>query len=265
MCIAIYKPQGIKTPSLDILEQCWYKNPDGAGFALANTDQSKNYSYIIHKGYMTFKDFEKAYRSYDLEHEQGEIFFHFRIATHGGVKAGNCHPFPITADKKILQAKHVLSNSVLMHNGVLPITPSDKAISDTMELCKRLSTLGTNYIKAMTFLDEFIGSNKIAVMHKGETKLFGAWQELDGVFYSNMLWEKINYFDYYDYYDEPMEIEANETEELLLMDNLCPDCGFELVNDLETRYCERCNIIWTKREQTKKNRPKKKSSKLSPQ
>ena len=34
MCVAIYKPENIQTPSLDTLKKCWDANPDGAGFAL---------------------------------------------------------------------------------------------------------------------------------------------------------------------------------------------------------------------------------------
>ena len=34
MCVAIYKPANVKTPSLDTLKRCWDANPDGAGFAL---------------------------------------------------------------------------------------------------------------------------------------------------------------------------------------------------------------------------------------
>ena len=80
MCVAIYKPAGIETPSLDTLKQCWDANPDGAGFALRTEGE---YSIGIHKGYMTWKQFVAAYEKYRLADFTGDLLLHFRIATHG--------------------------------------------------------------------------------------------------------------------------------------------------------------------------------------
>ena len=51
MCVAIYKPENVQTPSLDTLKRCWDANPDGAGFALLTGGDK--YAIEIHKGYMT--------------------------------------------------------------------------------------------------------------------------------------------------------------------------------------------------------------------
>ena len=62
MCVAIYKPENIQTPSLDTLKKCWEANPDGAGFALFTGGDK--YAIEIHKGYMTWKQFVTAYKKY---------------------------------------------------------------------------------------------------------------------------------------------------------------------------------------------------------
>ena len=35
MCIIAIKPAGVKLPADTTLENCWYNNPDGAGFMYA--------------------------------------------------------------------------------------------------------------------------------------------------------------------------------------------------------------------------------------
>lgn len=61
MCVAVYKPANVKTPSLDTLKRCWDANPDGAGFALRTGGDE--YAIEIHKGYMTWKQFKAAFEN----------------------------------------------------------------------------------------------------------------------------------------------------------------------------------------------------------
>lgn len=210
MCVAIYKPQNVDLPSLETFKKCWNTNPDGAGVMYENEPTAK-YCYTIRKGFMTFSDFEKVYNELKTQKEKA-MFFHFRIATHGGVTAGNTHPFPISQDITLLQHTYVLSNNVMIHNGVLPITPRLDTISDTAELAIRLSKNGLHKnLKAVKNLFEgFIGTNKIAIANERGIVLLGEWIEIEGVYFSNENWKspKIytawnfqNYYDYDDYDD----------------------------------------------------------------
>ena len=138
MCVAIYKPANVKTPSLDTLKRCWDANPDGAGFALRTGGDE--YAIEIHKGYMTWKQFKAAFEKYRLADFAGNLLLHFRIATHGGISPGNTHPFSLTGDVKLLKHTNVRTNYALIHNGMLPINPEGD-ISDTMEFCRKLAPL----------------------------------------------------------------------------------------------------------------------------
>lgn len=64
---------------------------------------------------------------------ESRVIFHARLATHGAVSRGNCHPFEI----KIKRSKH---SAYLFHNGCLPLgSPGDKGRSDSAHLAELLS------------------------------------------------------------------------------------------------------------------------------
>ena len=237
MCVAIYKPASIPTPDLKTLKACWEANPDGAGFAMY-----KNGSIEIHKGFMNWKAFEKAFKKYGLSTFSGPLLLHFRIATHGNICKGNTHPFLISNSKSVLQNTNLtcLESECLIHNGVLPITPSDKTISDSMELCKRLSRFDSTS-KALDLLDEFLGSNKIAIMeHSGTVRLFGDWIDVGGVWFSNLIWQ---------YFDETNKLHQSIKYEELFnpCGEVCPYCESKNVfkdNTYNDFYCEDCGSAW---------------------
>lgn len=110
MCLAIYKPSKV-LPDWEALEEGFRSNSHGAGFAVIENGRAE-----IHKGYFKFADFEKAFR----KHADKQALIHFRLATHGTRDAAMCHPFTVTEE------------TVMIHNGVLPIdTSEDKQKSDT--------------------------------------------------------------------------------------------------------------------------------------
>ncbi len=229
MCVAIYKPQNVPTPNLDILKACWEANPDGAGFAFVK-DRVE-----IHKGFMEWQEFVKAYDKYNLANYQGELLIHFRVATHGGVCGGNTHPFPLTNDVSLLQSVDVLSNYALIHNGILPITPSQKNISDTMELCKKLANGKFAIPQIMNLLDDLIGNNKIAIMTNKEVYLAGNWKNLNGVYFSNLNWD---YFYQDDFFATPFELE-------FLEQGYCPNCDDVVERYDKEYYCPNCESLWS--------------------
>ena len=136
MCVAIYKPKGIAAASLERLEDCWYANPDGAGLAWRC---GGNYPIHIEKGFMSWDEFSSYWKNAKIAEHDGDLFIHFRITTHGGTVPGNTHPFPISNDDKSLKTLSSNSKYALMHNGVLPIDPDNKNISDTMMLSKLIA------------------------------------------------------------------------------------------------------------------------------
>jgi predicted glutamine amidotransferase len=237
---------------MEILQECWNSNPDGAGFALINQHKGKNFAFEIHKGFMTWDSFVKAFIKLNLANYEGDLFLHFRISTHGGVCQGNTHPFPITEDKKILKATSVLTDTVLMHNGVLPITPIDKEISDTMQLVKYLAEMPTHYTQALTMLEPFLGTNKIALATPKEIKLYGEWQKQDGVYYSNMNWQHLLYKD------DSYQLYATKQELHFLKQDTCPNCGYNVYRDFNGYYCDTCGILWREKEKTQKYHQKTK-------
>ena len=229
MCVAIYKPAGVETPSLDTLKQCWDANPDGAGFAMRTDGE---YSIEIHKGYMTWKQFITAYKKYHLADFAGGLLLHFRIATHGGISPGNTHSFSLTQDIRLLKHTNVRTNYALIHNGMFPIKPEGD-ISDTMEFCRRLAPLYHNIPAALNLLEGMAGNNKIAIMTRDKVHLFGEWETIDGVYFSNLLW------------DWPEEFYLPTRKELRRLNKgNCPYCDGKIIPEDDLFYCPACGDVW---------------------
>ena len=230
MCVAIYKPENVQTPSLDTLKKCWEANPDGAGFALLTGGDK--YAIEIHKGYMTWKQFKAAFEKYRLADFAGDMLLHFRIATHGGISPGNTHPFSLTKDVKLLKHTNVRTNYALIHNGILPIKPKGD-ISDTMEFCRRMAPLYQNIPSAFNLIEGMTGNNKIAVMTRERVHLFGQWECVKGVYFSNLLW------------DWQEEFFPRTREELqLLNQGYCPYCDGRIIREDDLFYCPECGEAW---------------------
>lgn len=172
MCILIVKPAGVKVPSMQIFENCFWANKDGAGFAY-----SDGRKLTLSKGHMKLQDFKTALT------DAGDLtkypaIFHFRIATHGTVKPANTHPF------------NVNDRMVAGHNGILRITPKgDLTDSETFfkYVCAPvLETCPLYSDEFSTMVSALIDSSKLAFLtDKGDIKMFGKFEEEDGVFYSN--------------------------------------------------------------------------------
>ena len=245
MCVIVAKPQGIKLPNIDTLMDCFDTNPDGAGFMVANGKTVE-----IRKGFMKFDDFIDALDEYGDVTERS-VVMHFRIKTHGDVKPGLCHPFPVTDDHEKLSATKISSRVAVAHNGVISGMPTNKDTSDTMSYIakviaplRRLTEDFMHNDNALDIMDSTVGSKLCFLDNSGDIVTIGNFSEIDGVLYSNL--NHLNTFyryssykndvwaPYYaDFYSKYEDEDALWNEEQALINQLpfvaCKEC----LNNLE--------------------------------
>jgi len=190
MCLAIYKPKGV-TIKKKYLRNGWDANEDGAGFAIARGGKVE-----IHKGFFTWKEFYKSFREYN--HARETAIIHFRFATHGVTNVTNCHPFALGSGDEY----------AMIHNGVIDIECSDKALSDTAHFAELVLApmleAGVQFDSgALRFLVEGnIGDlNKIVILRGDGSHVIynekqGEWK--NGSWYSNggYKWSGGNWVNY---------------------------------------------------------------------
>lgn len=184
MCIIICKPIDKKLPQKQILKNCFINNDDGAGFSFV-----KDNRIYISKGYSKFKPFFRDVIKNVKDNTPAIL--HFRIASVGKVSDANCHPFIISEDKEeINKTVNCTKKPVFAHNGTLPIKESNGK-SDTRQYAH---IIGDPLIRNNIFrngslrkiLAGSIGLGRMAFMNrKGEIRLFGDFEEEDGLFFSN--------------------------------------------------------------------------------
>lgn len=169
MCCILYIPAGVETPSIHLLEQVYFANRHGIGFADSQGNRGKT---------LSFQYFTKIIQKRKTE---SACIIHFRLATHGSICIKNCHPF---YDK---------DNDVwFAHNGVLPIeSHNDMTDSEIffrerfLPLCNKV---GYENKELWDFTNAERGSSRFIFMHGNDIKQFGVWHEIDGVYYSNLNW-----------------------------------------------------------------------------
>lgn len=129
MCVIVYKPKGVAMPTLETLRKCWERNPDGAGLMFPAGGRVR-----WRKGCMEWESFERALRSLtEARDTRGiPVALHFRIATHGGVKPGCCHPFPVCKDYGRMRETEGGCEVGFMHNGTLSGLETGAGVSDSM-------------------------------------------------------------------------------------------------------------------------------------
>lgn len=168
MCIIIAKASGASLPPRQILEKCARRNPHGCGFATAGK--------VCHS-----LDFERFYKRLVKETADGKAaIIHFRYATHGSVRTGNCHPF---RDKE--------TGVSFAHNGVLSILPyRDMTDSETAFrglYVPKIRQFGLDSEQLRNSVASTIGPSRFAFLSPdGEIRLFGNFFEFGGCMYSNM-------------------------------------------------------------------------------
>lgn len=189
MCVAVIKPENVDIPSSDVFKKCWESNPHGAGFAYP-TEKGVH----ILKGFMGFDAFMKSVDQHKKDMKGKPCFFHFRIATAGGVYAGMTHPFPVSNRAKSLKSTDIYAPQIFMHNGVIQVTPRAKDWSDSAEVAAMIYEAESRKMQLPDILagmKPLLGlTNRVATMDaSGKVLTEGTWEEKDGIKYSNMFWE----------------------------------------------------------------------------
>jgi hypothetical protein len=125
MCIILTCEKNVR-PDYDLIETCFWNNPDGAGIMWVEDGR-----VMTSKGFM---DERELYRAIEAVPMDSRLVVHMRIATSGGINVGTCHPFPVCTDLDILHASDVEGDIAVAHNGVIRGVPTDnkKGISDTV-------------------------------------------------------------------------------------------------------------------------------------
>lgn len=189
-------------PTRDKLRACWEHNPDGAGIMYPASSGVRTW-----KGFMEWVDFDDALTTLerDIDLEEIPVALHFRIATHGGVKPGCCHPFAVCKDYKVMRKTDRICKIGFMHNGTLSGLDTGKGVSDSM-------AFAANVLAPLARIDENLLSNKmmekviaastqgsrfLLMDAKGDVSIFGEWEQIDGILYSNLNHLRYSYSGHY--------------------------------------------------------------------
>ena len=183
MCMLIAKKSGIELPEEKYLHNSFSKNSHGTGIAWQKPNASK---VQISKG---FKDFDSFYKFLTENVTANDaLIIHFRFATAGLKDAGNCHPFPLTGNLKLMRKVSLSCNTAIAHNGVFSEYSGNKKYSDTQKFIAQLmkpvfSRLGDKSIRRV--FSRALNGNKLAVLTNHVITLYGSFETEKGVFYSN--------------------------------------------------------------------------------
>lgn len=210
MCIAIYKLRGNELPTKERLQNCFRANPDGCGFSYAY--KGTVYTY---KGYFKFDEFYEKLMECDGKYnlQYCGVLLHFRIATHAGINAENCHPFPLSSKESKLKATFTKSKYSVIHNGICSCTATvnkKETLSDTAlyirDFLSKIATFDNWFDNPHTMeLVEQMIESKMAILNNDGKIIFtsGFHKADDGNYYSNYSYKERDYGIYhYGFFDD---------------------------------------------------------------
>ena len=188
MCVIAISAKGIKQPTMEQLRNCFENNPHGAGYMYACKGEVH-----IHKGFMTWEDFERAVRN---EHftEEDPVVYHFRITTQAGVKPSMTHPFPLTPNIAQCEALDVTTRGIgLAHNGIIRMTTnyketrySDTALFVAQYMTKLLRKRSdADDLAVLTMIENLTNSKWAILTPDGEIRTVGHFITTKGLMFSN--------------------------------------------------------------------------------
>ena len=182
MCIVIAKEKGVKFPPIENIANSCDNNPDGFSVAWAIDGVLRNYRTMSRKDFL-----KKCKEIFKLDYKRTACIIHARIATHGTVVLENTHCW---IDETTAMA--------FAHNGILSVsnrgnmTDSETFFRDVF--LPIYSAYGWD--KAEMAINACIGSSKFAFLKaNGELRVFGNYNTLQGVLYSNTSYlERTTYY-----------------------------------------------------------------------
>ena len=211
MCILIVSKKDVKLPSEEVLKECFYGNPDGAGFAVSLGNGKVHYE----KGFMTFTEWNEAIKRADQKYDMTKhaVVLHARISTCNGVTPQLTHPFPVDESYKKMTELTGEVEAVFAHNGIFSskFQPTkDEMCSDTMKFNKEV--IYKYYKKDKYFMhnpqkrkivSDLAQSCRIAFLNGfDEVEYAGNFIEEDGILYSNSSYKPSTY-TYSKWYSTP--------------------------------------------------------------
>ena len=236
MCIILTCEGGVR-PTNDLIETCFYNNPDGAGIMWCED------GYVqTAKGFMDVDDLCRAIDNVPLS---SRLVIHMRIATSGGIDVGTCHPFPVCDNLDALHAPYVECAAAVAHNGVIQGMPTDekRGISDTVffvaNIVDKMYAKNGRVTKGMLRkMKELAPSNRFAIMTSDGSvyRIGSGWETVTtGIQASNYTWRygKLFYYEpedkwYSDYLDSDYyESSAFEEAYTSIFDGYCEDCPYK--------------------------------------
>ena len=235
MCIIIYKPEGVASPSKDILKNCWERNSHGAGVMYRM--RRKTY---YKKGFMTFAELYQYLSNLNPKHEWG---IHFRLATHGGINRECTHPFEYTTSYDQMRKLKGKCDTLVMHNGVFDLKGGTD-YSDTMEWVKLMAGVGVNFDSDLHLkLVELTADGQRLLIMGESTTLVGDWVRDNGLYYSNTGYKSTPSF--YSKYYKPYVTYTDKLERVIETDKdskgteaLCEYCGV----DCDVRWADEAGM-----------------------
>jgi len=151
-------------------------NDDGWGFVA----RLRSGEMVVRRGIGGYDSFANAIEPY----AEAQMAIHFRMATHGSVRKGNCHPFMISPTLAVV------------HNGVIPIEQNvDKDRSDTWHfvelILKKFHAIRKDFWMRQEFkftIEAATSGSKLVFLRSDGTwgiynEGYGHW--IDKIWYSN--------------------------------------------------------------------------------
>lgn len=176
MCVIIIKPAGVEMPSEQILRQAYRANPDGCGF-------------VSDTNYYRTMNFDKFMKKLKKCSNDENVIIHFRLATHGSVRLGNCHPF---TDRKGLY---------FAHNGILNVAPYGDMTDSETAFIRHISPACRKFGYKSKKFDEICkciaGGSRFAFLKNGVIKTIGEYYKYKGCMYSNTRFVYNNFLSFF--------------------------------------------------------------------
>ena len=184
MCIIAIKTAKQKPFTDEMVRTMFTNNPDGAGYMT-----TENGKVSIRKGFMKVEHLLSSLASLSPD---VPVILHCRIATHGGVTQGLCHPFPVVADFSKMRAKKIKCDVGMAHNGIISCADSSHDVSDTMSYIQSvvapLLSLNGHALQSpagKSILATSSGSKLAFLDSKGRITTIGDFQAHEGYLFSN--------------------------------------------------------------------------------